>query len=167
MYNLIYYNNAILKKKSKNIKQNKKIKNIIKYMINTMNLNNGIGISAPQIGININLFLYKNIYKNKYHIFINSNIIKYFGSIKNKIEGCLSIPNIKKKIKRYNSIIIEYRNLKWEKKKKIYSSNSSRIIQHEYDHIKGILFIDLLSNKNKKKIKNKLKKINIKYNKSM
>ncbi|XBT18219.1 MAG: peptide deformylase [Candidatus Shikimatogenerans sp. Tser] len=165
MYNLIYYNNPILRKKCLNIKKNKKIKNIVKYMINIMNINNGIGIAAPQIGLNINLFIYKNLYKNKYYIFYNSKIIKYFGKNIIAYEACLSIPNITQKIIRKNSIIINYYNINWKKKQKIYSGNNSRIIQHEYDHIKGILYIDLLSNKKKKKIEKKLIYINNKFNK--
>ncbi|XBT18407.1 MAG: peptide deformylase [Candidatus Shikimatogenerans sp. Tduv] len=164
-YNLIYYNNPILRKKCFNLKKNKKIKNIVKYMIYIMNINNGIGIAAPQIGLNINLFICKNSIKNKYNIFYNSKIIKYFGENIKKYEGCLSIPNIYEKIKRKKSIIIEYYNHNWKKKKKIYSGINSRIIQHEYDHIKGILFIDLLSTNKKKKIKKKLIKINNKFNK--
>ncbi|XBT18723.1 MAG: peptide deformylase [Candidatus Shikimatogenerans sp. Tcar] len=166
MYNnLIYYNNPILRKRCLNLKKNKKIKNIIKYMIYIMNNNNGIGIAAPQIGLNINLFLYKNIKKNKYNIFYNSKIIKYFGKDINKYESCLSIPNIYEKVIRKNSITLEYSNINWKKKKKIYSGNNSRIIQHEYDHIQGILFIDLLNDLQKKKIKKKLILINKKFNK--
>ncbi|WXB47288.1 MAG: peptide deformylase [Candidatus Shikimatogenerans sp. Tmey] len=164
-YNLIYYNNPILRKRCLNLKKNKKIKNIIKYMIYVMNNNKGIGIAAPQIGLNINLFIYKNIKKNKYNIFYNSKIIKYFGKNINKYEACLSIPNICEKIIRKNSIIIQYYNNNWKKKEKIYSGNNSRIIQHEYDHIKGILFIDLLEYKKKKKIEKKLIIINNNYNK--
>ncbi|XCC45333.1 MAG: peptide deformylase [Candidatus Shikimatogenerans sp. Ttur] len=162
MYNLIYYNNPILRKKCFNIKKNSNLKKIINYMIFIMNINNGIGISAPQIGINFNLFIFQNIKKKKYNIFYNSKIIKFFGKNKIKHEGCLSIPGIYKKIPRKNSILIKYYNNNWEKKIKTYSSYTSRIIQHEYDHIKGVLFIDLF--KKKKEIKKKLYIINKKYN---
>ncbi|WGH26028.1 MAG: peptide deformylase [Candidatus Shikimatogenerans bostrichidophilus] len=152
---ILLYKNKKLRKINKNIKKNYNILNIINNMFDTMYFYKGIGLSAPQIGININLFIigFNNIKK----IFINSKIIKYSKKKILSKEGCLSLPKININICRKKNIYVKYYNHKWEKKKKKIYDILSIIFQHEYDHIKGKLIIDYLSKKKKKKL-------NFKYN---
>ena len=110
---LIYYNQDLRKKSLDINKKNKEVKNIIKNMIEIMEKKNGIGISAPQIGKNIKIFIvdtkkYYNLGEEK--IFINPQIVKKYGKIINQKEGCLSIPNVIINIPRNEKVKIQYLN---------------------------------------------------------
>lgn len=165
---IIIYDNSILRYKCKKITPcYPNLKKLIFDMFETMNNANGIGLSAPQIGKKIRLFIINNISKNKINkleainkkVFINPKILKIYGNVSIIEEGCLSIPGIIVKIKRLSHIIIEYYDEYWNKKIKTLNGFFSRVIQHEYDHIQGKLFIDHLSFTKKMIIKNKLKNI--------
>lgn len=165
IYPILGYSNSILRKKSYNIKKNTNLNSIINNMFQTMNNANGIGIAAPQIGKNIKLFIininqyYNNNFYNYKKIFINPIIIKKYGKIINQKEGCLSIPNVLINISRKEKIKVRYFNEKWDKKEQKFNGIISRIIQHEYDHLNGVLHIDYIKNEKKKIIKNKLLRI--------
>lgn len=167
---IILYGNPILRKKCIDVDinvtpNNNKFNILINNMFETIHKLHGIGLAAPQIGKNINLFIVnipnkKNFYKK---VFINAKILKEYG---NKVifkEGCLSLPNIILPIKRKSKILIEYYDQNFNKKKEIVKGTYARVILHEYDHTKGKLLIDYLSDKEKKYIKkifiNKIKKI--------
>ncbi|BFI91207.1 peptide deformylase [Enterobacterales bacterium endosymbiont of Anomoneura mori] len=140
---LIYYPNKILKKKSNSInKIDYKIKNIIHNMFKIMYKKNGIGLAAPQIGINKRFFIvhnFKNI--NKKLIFINPKILKKKGKIYFK-EGCLSIPKKFFVIKRYSYVKILAMNIKGNYFEFETNDILSICIQHEIDHLNGKLIID-------------------------
>ncbi len=164
---ILFYGNPILRKKCSKINRfsyyyKKKINNLIKNMFDTLHKVKGIGLAAPQIGKNINLFIVDTPYFNGYNIeiykevFINSKIIKTYGKKYKYNEGCLSIPGVICSIKRKSDVYIEYYNKYWEKKSKTLTGIRARVILHEYDHIKGKLFIDYLSSKKIKLIKKKL-----------
>ncbi|MDH3003795.1 MAG: peptide deformylase [Candidatus Shikimatogenerans sp. JK-2022] len=137
---ILKYGNKKLRKKCKNIKKKKIINKLINNMFDTMYYNNGIGLSAPQIGKNINLFIIG--INNKKMVFINSKIINFNKKVILSKESCLSIPNIYVNIYRKKKILVKFYNKKWKKKiinlKNIYSI----IFQHELDHINGKLIID-------------------------
>ncbi|WGH27568.1 MAG: peptide deformylase [Candidatus Shikimatogenerans bostrichidophilus] len=141
---IILYNNKknkkILRNKNYNVKKHININNIINDMFETMIFNNGIGLSAPQIGININLFIIG--INNKKMVFINSKIEKYSTKKVFSKEGCLSLPNFNKILKRKKYILAKYYDYKWKKHNKKIKKDLSIIFQHEYDHIKGKLIID-------------------------
>ncbi|WOX79086.1 peptide deformylase [Candidatus Shikimatogenerans bostrichidophilus] len=139
---ILLYKNKILRNKNKNIKIKSNLNNIINNMFDTMYYYKGIGLSAPQIGKNINLFIIS--INNKKLIFINSKIKSYSKKKIISNEGCLSIPNIYVNIKRKKLINVEYYDNKWKKHKKIFNNYLSIIFQHEYDHIRGKLIIDYL-----------------------
>ncbi|WP_212113159.1 peptide deformylase [Candidatus Shikimatogenerans silvanidophilus] len=156
---ILIYNNYTLRKKSENVKIGYNLKKLINNMFETMYNANGIGLASSQIGININLFIIDLFKKKK--IFINSKIIKEYGKKKEYKEGCLSFPGINNKnIYRKSKILLEFYDENWKKNIKNFKGILARVIQHEYDHINGILFIDFLSKKEKKEIKNNIKKIN-------
>ena len=138
--NLIYYPNKILKTKTKKVKTfDKNLSNIIKEMKELMVKNNGVGLAANQVGLDLSLFIAKP--KDKFYIFINPEII-LTEEEEIKEEGCLSIPEKWGLVKRYKKIKIQYQDIKGKTKKLKTSGLLAHIIQHEIDHLNGVLFID-------------------------
>ncbi len=125
----------------------------------------GVGLAAPQINKSIKLFLIDTApfaddetldIKIVKKVFINARIIKESGKEWNFNEGCLSIPEIREDVTRKSSITIEYFDEKFQKHIDTFDGLTARVIQHEYDHINGILFIDKISILRKRMIKGKL-----------
>lgn len=160
---ILIYNNSFLRKKCKKINKSFiNINEVIKNMFETMYNAKGIGLAANQIGYNIRVFIIKN------KIFINPKLIKIYGNLNKNKEGCLSIPSIFENVLRKSNIKIQYFNENWKLCINKFNGIDARIIQHEYDHIEGKLFIDYLSPLKKELISNKLKllikgKINVNY----
>ena len=162
------FGNNILRKKGTDISKDfANLDKLISDMQETMINAKGIGISAHQVDKALNLFLvdtfllesvYDKVESFK-EVFINPSINKLYGEDVEMQEGCLSIPNINETVSRKDKIDITYFNQKFELKSKKFSGIISRIIQHEYDHIKGILFIDKIDDLKKELIKSKLDKI--------
>jgi peptide deformylase len=92
-------------------------------------------------------------------VFINAKILEESGEEWKFNEGCLSIPDVREDVKRKDTIIIEYYDENFVKHTETFSDIRARVIQHEYDHIEGILFTDHLSALKKKLVKGKLTKI--------
>ncbi|WGH26340.1 MAG: peptide deformylase [Candidatus Bostrichicola ureolyticus] len=159
---IIIYGNSILRKKCVNISDSfPKLNLLISNMFETMSNVEGIGLAAPQIGQNIKLFIIDYSSNNsKYKkVFINAKIIKSYGTKSIFKEGCLSIPNIIELVKRESHILIRYYDEYWNRHTEILNGLQARIVQHEYDHLYGKLFIDRLSTGKKKNIYNKLNKL--------
>ena len=172
---IVAYGDAVLKKKASSIeKTHPDLQKLIDDMWETMYAAQGVGLAAPQIGESIRLFVVdgspfandKSIdnieqreLKSFKKVFINPEITAYSGPQEAFNEGCLSIPDVREDVTRLTTIEIEYYNEKFEQVKEEYSGISSRIIQHEYDHIEGILFTDKLGPLKKKLLKTKLTQI--------
>ena len=171
---IIGYGNPILKITSKDINNSyPNLKKLINDMYETMYNANGVGLAAPQIGKSIRLFIidtapFLNIDENEIEgikvesikqTFINPVIIQESGDSWSFEEGCLSIPHIREDVKRKSDINIEFYDENFTLNKKSFSGIVARVIQHEYDHIKGILFTDKLSSFKKRLLKNKLNNI--------
>ena len=171
---IIGYGNPILKITSKDINNSyPNLKKLINDMYETMYNANGVGLAAPQIGKSIRLFIidtapFLNIDENEIEgikvesikqIFINPVIIEESGDSWSFEEGCLSIPNIREDVKRKSDINIEFYDENFTLNKKSFSGIVARVIQHEYDHIQGILFTDKLTSFKKRLLKNKLNNI--------
>lgn len=158
--NILYYPNKNLRKIAKNVDIiDNNIINIINNLFDTMYYYNGIGLAATQVNIHKRIIII-DINNNKY-IMINPILIYKSNTFINTIEGCLSIPNIYEKVKRYDYIEIEYININNIKKNIKINKNSSLLlscIQHEIDHLNGILFIDKISDIKKYLIFKKLNK---------
>lgn len=137
---------------------------LIDNMFETMYHSKGVGIAAPQIGIAIRLFIIdatpfaedEEALQGFKKTFINAQIIEEKGEKWAFNEGCLSIPNIREDVERQETITISYQDENFVQKKETFSGLAARIIQHEYDHIEGKLFIDYLSTFKKTLLKNKL-----------
>lgn len=126
-------------------------------MYYTMQKANGVGLAAPQIGIAKNMFVIEvgNIRKT----FINPIMIEEFGVHMQYQEGCLSIPKIYANVTRFDKLGIRYRDEKWNLCEEQFDKLFARVIQHEYDHLKGKLFIDYLKLSQIKQIVKPLRQI--------
>lgn len=174
IYSILSYGNPLLKKSTKDIDEKyNDLDTIIDNMWKTMYNAKGVGLAAPQIGLSISLFVVdgtpfvedeninefdKTQLKNLKKVIINP-ILNEFGENWIFNEGCLSIPNIREDVSRKNSVNIKYYDQKFNFHEEVYSGLAARIIQHEYDHLKGILFIDKLSQLKRQMIKGRLNKI--------
>ncbi|MDT0554658.1 peptide deformylase [Patiriisocius hiemis] len=172
---IVAYGDPVLRKKGKEIdKDYPKLDTLIENMFETMYGARGIGLAAPQVGFPIRLFL---VDATPFHddedltederafvsdfkkVFINATILKEEGDEWAFNEGCLSIPDINEDVFRKSTITIEYYDENFKKHTDTFDGIVARIIQHEYDHIEGILFTDKLSALKKRFIKNKLTNI--------
>jgi peptide deformylase len=138
---IVLYPNKILREKTEKVEKiDKEIKNLVKEMKKIMIQHNGVGLAANQIGKNLSIFVaYDN---KKFYTFINPEIVKFFGKEKIVEEGCLSVPTVWGQIKRYEGVVINYQDLFGKKKKLKAKGLLAQIIQHEIDHLNGVLFID-------------------------
>ena len=170
------FGDPVLRKKGQPIdKDYPKLKELISNMFETMYDANGIGLAAPQIGLDIRLFIvdvsplaededYEAVaseLKNFKKVFINAKILEESGEEWKFNEGCLSIPDVREDIKRKETILIQYFDENFVQHTDTFSDIRARVIQHEYDHIEGILFTDHLSALKKKLVKGKLNKISV------
>ena len=168
------YGDTVLRKKAHDISPDyPELKELVSNMFDTMNAAHGIGLAAPQIGLDIRLFVvdvrpladdedYEDIaeeLKDFKKVFINAKILEESGNEWKFNEGCLSIPDVREDVSRKETILIEYYDENFVKHTETFSDIRARVIQHEYDHIEGILFTDKLSPLKKKIIKGKLNKI--------
>lgn len=149
--------NPILRQKSQPvIKIDRKIKNLFLSMIQLIKEGPekeaiGIGLSAVQVGKPIRLFVALNLPTKEYQAFINPTIIKKSTKLikglpqkENKYEGCLSVPGIIGLVKRHSWIVLTFQNLEGVTKTERFNGLLATVIQHEYDHLEGILLVDRL-----------------------
>lgn len=162
------YGHPILRKVAEEIDQDyPDLEKFISDMFETMYASDGIGLAAPQVNRSIRLFIIDGTpYGDKMpdmadfkRIFINPYILEESGEDVSMDEGCLSIPNIREDVVRPSEIIIEYYDENWELKEEKYTGFAARVIQHEYDHLEGILFTDKISALRKTLIRRKLQDI--------
>ena len=172
---IIAYGDPVLRKLGKSIdKDYPALESLLENMFETMYGAKGIGLAAPQIGLPIRIFIVdatpfkddeelelveRNFLSTFKQVFINAKIIDETGDEWVFNEGCLSIPDVREDVFRNETVKIEYLDEKFEKHTKEFSGIAARIIQHEYDHIQGILFTDKLSSLKKRLIKGKLANI--------
>ncbi len=172
---IIAYGTPVLRKVGVYIdKDYPSLEELIQDMTETMNNAQGVGLAAPQIGKAIRLFLVdttpfakddeldkeeREFLGNFKKIFINAQIIEETGDEWFFNEGCLSIPDIREDVFRNETIKIEYYDENFKKHTEVLSGLAARVVQHEYDHIEGILFTDKLSTLKKRLLKKKLENI--------
>ena len=172
---IIAYGDPVLRKKGIEISEDyPKLKEFISNMWETMYEASGVGLAAPQVGRAIRLFIIdaspfaddenvseeENAQLEKMKmVFINPKIIAEEGEEWAFNEGCLSIPDVREDVFRQPTITIEYLDENFESHTKTFEGIGARVIQHEYDHIEGILFTDKLSSLKKRLIKGKLSNI--------
>ncbi|QRM89686.1 peptide deformylase [Lacinutrix sp. WUR7] len=172
---IVAYGDPVLKKVGKDIsKDYPKLDDLIANMYETMYGAFGLGLAAPQIGLPIRLFIVdaepfaeddsftkeeQEAFKGFKKTFINPKILEEKGDEWPFNEGCLSIPDVREDVFRKPEITIEYFDEDFNKYTETYDGLIARVIQHEYDHIEGVLFTDKLSSLKKRLIKGKLANI--------
>ncbi len=172
---IVAYGDPVLKKKAKAITpEYPKLKELLENMYETMYGARGVGLAAPQIGLPIRLFLVdtepfaadegfteeeQKELGNFKKTFINAEILEEEGDEWAFSEGCLSIPGINEDVFRQPKVTLRYQDENFKEHTETYEGLIARVIQHEYDHIEGILFTDKLSSLKKRLIKGKLTNI--------
>ncbi len=168
IYPIVAYGDPILKKEASTIEDFSHLDELIENMFETMYNANGVGLAAPQIAQSIRLFIVDTIqledkdgeFKDGIkQAFINPEIVEYIGEDTKYEEGCLSIPEILADVERPESITINYLDQDLKEQSKTFEGFNARVIQHEFDHIEGILFTDLISPIKKRTLRKKLDRI--------
>lgn len=168
IYPVVVYGHQVLRKISREIEEDEEgLQEFIKNMWDTMYVSDGIGLASPQVGKSVRLFVIDTdglteddpSLKGFKRVFINPEIVEKTGDREPFNEGCLSIPKIREDVARESRIRIQYYDENFEFHDEYYDGIASRIIQHEYDHLDGILFTDLVPALRKRLLKNKLNAI--------
>jgi peptide deformylase len=163
VYPIVMYGDPVLRKKAQDVKKGLVLETLVQDMFETMNAAHGIGLAAPQIGKSIRLFVVDGSaidddpdmigFKK---VFVNPQILEETGAPWDFEEGCLSIPTIREEIARKEKLRIRYFDENWAQQEEEFAGMRARVIQHEYDHIEGKLFIDYLTPLKKRMLKGKL-----------
>lgn len=172
---IVAYGDPVLKKRATEIsKDYPNLEQIIANMYETMYGAHGVGLAAPQVGLSIRLFLVDTApfsddesytseeqaeLKAFKRTFINAKILEESGEEWSFNEGCLSIPNVREEVWRCPKIKIEYQDEDFTTHVEEFDGLIARVIQHEYDHIEGVLFTDKVSSLKKRLLKGKLTNI--------
>ncbi len=172
---IIAYGDPVLRKKCSEIPEDyPNLKDLIDNLWDTMYNAYGVGLAAPQVGVPVRMFLIDpapfaddesieeeemNFLKTLRKVFINPKMISEEGEEWAFNEGCLSIPDVREDVFRKPNIVIEYMDEEFNLQRENYKGLAARVIQHEYDHIEGILFTDKLSSLKKRLIKGRLANI--------
>lgn len=164
------YGQSVLKKVAKPIdKDYENLSELLENMWETMYNAQGIGLAAPQIGLPIRIFLIDTVQledgdgtgetNGMKQVFINAQKIEEGGKKWDYEEGCLSIPDIRGDVSRPAQIKLRYQDENFVEHEKVFGGMIARVIQHEYDHIDGILFTELLKPLKKRRVKRRLENI--------
>lgn len=166
IYPIVLYGDPVLKRKAKSIeKDSLDIVQLVNDMFETMEAANGVGLAAPQIGMSIRLFvidthpIVDEDEEGVRRAFINPTVIEETGEEWKFEEGCLSIPNVREDVTRKDTVKISFQDENWAEHEIEVDGMLARVIQHEYDHIEGVLFTDHISAFKKKLIRKKLENI--------
>lgn len=168
IYPIVAYGHPVLRKKAKVIERDyPQLDKIIDNMFQTMYNCQGVGLAAPQVGMDIRLFVVdaspfaedEALTEGFKKIFINAEMIEENGTRWKFNEGCLSIPGIREDVERYPVLTLKYQDINFETHIEQFDGIRARIIQHEYDHLEGILFTDRLTPLKKTMLKGRLNDI--------
>ncbi len=172
------YGDPVLKKEAQDIEPGHEgLERLIVDMFETMYAANGVGLAAPQVGHSIRLFIVDASpfaeegddgeppeepgLKDFKRVFINPYIVEEEGTEWAFEEGCLSIPNIREEIMRQPSIVLQYQDEHFVEHEETFDGFAARVIQHEHDHLDGILFTDHLNPLRRRLLKGKLRDISM------
>ena len=169
IYPIVVYGSPILRQVAKEISAQDypNLKTLIADMFDTMHKSDGMGLAAPQIGKSIRIFVVDATsladedpaLKDFRKVFVNPKLM-VLGEDKIVMnEGCLSLPKIREDVDRNNRVKITYYDEDWNYFEEEYEGLKARVIQHEYDHLDGVLFIDKINPLRKKLLKGKLNDI--------
>jgi peptide deformylase len=165
IYPVVIYGHPVLRKKATEIDpETFETEPLISDMFETMYRASGVGLAAPQIGKSIRLYVidaspmgeeYPEL-KDFKRVFINPEIIQHGEDMISIEEGCLSVPNIHEEVKRYESLTMRYLDESFEEKEEHFEGFKAIVVQHEYDHLDGIMFTDKVAPLRKRLLRAKL-----------
>ena len=168
---IVGFGHPALRKKNEEITADyPNLPQLVENMFETMYNANGVGLAGPQVAINYRIFVIDGepmddiledgqSMEGFKKVFINAQKIEEEGKEWPFEEGCLSIPEVRENVSRPDRITLRYQDENLEEHEETFTGMQARIIQHEYDHIEGILFTDYLSGLRKKVLKGRLNKI--------
>mgnify|MGYP002632744597 FL=1 len=164
IYPIVAYGNPVLKKEAEELPEGSDLTQLIQDMYATMDHAHGVGLAAPQSNQGVRLFVIDSTLmldedeeeKGIRRVFINPILLDEYGDSFGFEEGCLSIPDVRAEIIRPEKLTLEYYDENWNLKEEEFSGMTARVIQHEYDHLEGILFVDYLKGLKKRMIQSKL-----------
>jgi peptide deformylase len=165
---IVAYGHPVLRKIAQDIPRDYPgLNELIENMFETMYHSEGVGLAAPQVNLSIRLFVMDaspmgdevKEFRDFKRVFLNPYITEESGEDWSFNEGCLSIPDIREDVKRPDRIRIRYFDENWVQHDEVYDDIPARIIQHEYDHLEGILFPDRISALRRRLIRSKLNNI--------
>jgi peptide deformylase len=168
VYPIVIYGHPILRKVTEDIEKDyPNLKQIINDMFETMYHSEGLGLAAPQIGKSVRIFVIDGTpaaeddpsMADFKRAFINAHITERSGELVLMSEGCLSIPNLREDVNRESLVRIQYYDENWVYHDEVYEGYKARVIQHEYDHLDGILYTDKVSPLRRRLLKGKLNAI--------
>ncbi len=168
VYPIVIYGHPILRKVAEDIdKDYPDLDQLINDLFETLYRSEGLGLAAPQVGKSIRIFVIdgKPVGEDEPEladfkkVFINAHLIEKFGDFELMTEGCLSIPNLREEVNRESHIRLTYYDENWQFHDDAFNGFKARIIQHEYDHLDGILFTDKVNPLRKRLLKGKLNAI--------
>lgn len=172
VYPIYVYGSTVLRKKTSEIPESYPgLKQLIQDMFETMKVSDGVGLAAPQIGLPLRLFVVdgtdvkQDKDKTKEDLstfkiaFINPKITRQWGDPCTYNEGCLSVPTLREEVVRPSNVRIEYYDENFNLHTEEFDGLKSRIIQHEYDHLEGIIFVDRINPLKKRLLNGKLNAI--------
>ena len=157
------YGDEILKQIASPISEiTNEISELISDMIETMYHKDGIGIAAPQVGVSVRIIVcdyeYSKTGEKKPIVYINPEIIEFDGDITSE-EGCLSVPNVFADVTRFSAIKIKYLDINMKEQIVVAEDTQAVVLQHEIDHLNGILFVDKVSKLKRMALSFKLNKL--------
>ena len=165
IYPVTIIGHPILRKRAEEVDKNyPELDKIIANMYETMYASDGVGLAAPQVNKSLRIIVIDGEpmaeddpeLQGFKKTFLNPEIIEEWGEEKLFNEGCLSIPGIREDVNRPSKIKIKYQDENFEEHEEEFDGTRARIIQHEYDHLEGVLFTDRISPLRKKILKSKL-----------
>jgi peptide deformylase len=163
IYPVTVFGDPVLRKHAGPItKDFEDLEGFIQNMFDTMYNSDGVGLAAPQVGQPIRVFVLDTTHEEDDEpagikkAFINPEILEKSGDEWVMNEGCLSLPEIREDVLRPETVKIKYVDEKFIEHIEEYSGFTSRVIQHEYDHLEGVMFVDYLNPLRKRILKNKL-----------
>ncbi|HAQ20278.1 MAG TPA: peptide deformylase [Prolixibacteraceae bacterium] len=163
IYPVTVFGDPVLRKKAEPVtKDFHDLKEFIQNMFETMYNSDGVGLAAPQVGQAIRIFILDTTQVEEDEMpglkkaFINPEILEKSGDEWVMNEGCLSLPEIREDVMRPETVRIKYLDEELNPHEEIYSGFTSRVIQHEYDHLEGVMFVDYLTPLKRRILKSKL-----------
>ena len=158
---IVKYGNPILRKKMKETKDFSQISLLVDNMFDTMYEEDGIGLAANQVGVDLNLSIVDISHTEEYEtpfVFVNGQIIKKWGEAVLE-EGCLSLPGIRVEVPRSERIRFKYQDLSGTEYVKDLNGLLARVIQHEVDHLNGLIILDRVRSVIKQQFRKQLKEL--------